>query len=77
MFIQHGVPPMHPIGLIYPNNDYYYSWYNIYPTQFTVVPAVTPLAPACAACPSQCPGTCGTWAGLNTCQLNTCPLGML
>ena len=78
LFIQHGlvVPPIHPINLIYPTNDYYYSWYSTFPIQpvFTVAPAVTAVS-ACGACPSACPGTCGTWAGLNTCRLSTCPLG--
>ena len=28
----------------------------------------------CSSCPSQCPGTCGTWGGLGTCRFNSCPI---
>ncbi len=61
-----------PGYLVFPYNDFYYSWYNWHPAQFTVVPAVT----TCSACPSACPGTCGTWSGLYACKCNSCPIGV-
>lgn len=60
----------HHVDVIYPVTDYYYSWYNFRPVTFTVVPAVS----TCSACPSQCPGTCGTWGGLQTCRFAQCPI---
>ena len=73
-YLQSGYAVNYPSYWNYPYSDYYYSWYNWCPTQFTVVPK--PVAvPACNICPSACPGTCGTWSGFYACQVTTCPLG--
>ncbi len=55
-------------GWVYPYNNYYYSWYNSYPTHF--VPAVH--GHGCNACHSGCHGTCGLWTNLYACEYTTC-----
>ncbi|RNA42289.1 hypothetical protein BpHYR1_022330 [Brachionus plicatilis] len=49
---------------------HYYNWYYAYPTYTFSVSTCS----AVAACPVQCPGTCGLWSGLHACRFTSCAI---
>ena len=52
---------------------HYYNWYYAYPT-YTFSVATCSVA---AACPVQCPGTCGYWSGLYACRFSACSISKI
>lgn len=51
---------------------HYYNWYYAFPTYTFTVSTCSSVA----ACPVQCPGTCGLWSGLYACRFSSCAISI-